>query len=179
MKKLIFGSAILFLLANCSGKDNTQNESIETMESEYVGEALEAPDTISDQTANTTVAEEQYDNAITLEAGNKKKFWDPADESPYDETNVVWECTVTNNSDVPLKANDYSINYKLIYFGDDFDRTLSKVKTIKGPDLNPGETKTVKIDTRKLRVPTKDVKSPSVKLKISKDEFINRYLESH
>lgn len=179
MKKLLFGAAVLLLLANCSGKDDSQNKSLEKVESENMVVDTETPDSLSVQTDNTKIAEEQYATAITLVPGKKKNFWYSGDESPYDETNIVWDCTVTNNSDVPLKANDYTISYKLIYFGDDFDRTLSKVKTIKGPDLNPKETKTVKIDSRKLRVPTKDIKSPSVKLKISKDEFVKRYMESH
>ena len=182
MKKLLFGAAVLLLLANCSGKDDSQNKTLEKVESENMVDMVvdtETPDSLSAQTDNTKIAEEQYANAITLVPGKKKDFWDPGDESPYDETNIVWNCTVTNNSDVPLKANDYTISYKHIYFGDDFDRTLSKIRTIKGPDLNPGESKTITIDSRKLRSNTKDIKSPSVKLKISKEKFIERYKQSH
>lgn len=133
-------------------------------------------------------AYEDFKSALTLTEGpsklNSKEMWDDyGDWSTFKQASLP--VTVTNNSNVPISASDYSISYTDQHWNCcDIEGWGYTKKTAKGKDLQPGESTTITLTTIYTQFWNGSsgsggiqprVKSPTISWKISKDKVFENF----
>lgn len=169
--------AALLTLAACSNNQKTETsaadsaaiaDSIAAAEKAAEKAAEDARlDSIRQDSINQAQAEEMYASALTLTPG-KKSIKPGAGEC----VNISMPVTVTNNTDITLPPSDYIINYtvEVETSSDGTTPPRKEKKSTSGATLAPGESASVTLTGQCCS----DLSKPSVKLKLSKEEFAAR-----
>ena len=186
MNKFIFCLlAGALILSGCSKKsDANVNDSADTTilsaQVDTVDSANEAAadsaelarlDSLRKDSILNIQAEEQYKTGLVLDSG-KKIFTNIGDATVAGKFSR--DCKITNNTFITLDPEDYQIVYKY----DDLDTEdgelvpVTKTGYKKGQKLLPGESYNTTIS-----IVGDDLTAPTVKLKLSKKEFIKRFKE--
>lgn len=181
MKKLLFFAMSLILMAGCSGNgasEKANEDSIRIADSIAKVEAAQAAaeqarlDSIAMDSIMQIAIDDQYKNAITLNPGKKavKQLFEHTDKV------IDWPLSLTNNTDITLSPQEYTIMYVEEYedttpYGD--LEMVKKNRNLVGPELTPGTTAVATIHNPG----TEDIFNPKVKLLISKEEFAKRFKE--
>lgn len=185
MKNFLLGITALFILTSCSSNGSSQNskdgsfadtalgDEVVGMVEEVIGETDSASgmnvESDTPVVAQSVDIDKLYKSGLVLKKGKASKKW-IGDQTDPDITLPV---TITNNTGVDLSPEDYIISYKIEFIGQDSDGLLdgfTKNATKRGPHLANGESATVKLFERCVLA----IKGPKVKLKISKEELLNR-----
>ena len=180
---LIFSIGVLLavsMLTGCSGGSNTEKERQDSIRRADSIAALEAAmeqarlEAIQNDSILKEKAIELYAHAITIEPGNKDKRHVP--ESSFYK--IDWECTVKNNTNIRFSAADYQVTYDETYEDGNADGLydVTKQRTIKGVELQPDSTAQVVLTGRSN---TQDLSKPAIKMVISEEDFINKYINAN
>ena len=184
MKKLIFTLFIgASVLSGCGHKSEVHvNGSGEIEAPSAQVDNAEAANEVATDSAELTIpnssqqdsilkvqADEQYKKGLKITSG-KKIFTNLGDATVAGKFSR--DCEITNNTFVTLEPEDYQIVYKY----EDLDTEdgelvpITKTGHKKGQKLLPGESYKTTIS-----IVGEDLSTPTIKLKISKNEFTNRF----
>ena len=181
MKKLLFFAMSLILMAGCSGNGASEKANEDSVRIADSIAKVEAAQAVAEQARLDSIAmdsimqitiDDQYKNAITLNPGKKavKQLFEHTDKV------IDWTLNLTNNTDITLSPQEYTITYVEEYedttpYGD--LEMFKKNRNLVGPELAPGATAVATIHNPG----TEDIFNPKVKLLISKEEFAKRFKE--
>lgn len=166
MKKLLFGAAILLLMASCSNNKEDQAKNDTT---EQTSQAEEIRKEYMDSIMNVQI-EDEYNNGLTVKAGKEKVKNIP--ETTI--TKMTLPLIVDNNTSVTWEDGDYEITYSYLteYWDEDGEEDRWYPKKVNGMHIGPNETITItdKNDGWEFK---------KVKLitKLSKEDFAKRFQE--
>lgn len=174
MKRIIYLiPAALLTLAACS---NNKTADTSAADSAAIADSIAAAekaaenarlDSIRQDSINQAQAEEMYASALTLTPGKKA-----IKQGPGECYNISMPVTVTNNTDITLEPSDYIVNYTEVYetSSDGTTPPAYTKKSATGSTIAPGASATVTLTGKCIH----DLTKPSVKLKLSKEEFAAR-----
>ena len=166
---------------SCSGEkrakeqkiqDSTNmTESITNFDQETIKE-----DSIREDSLLNVQVEEQFKNALTMTKGKQSKKWIGDATDP----NISVPVNIQNNTDIPIKGSDYSIDYTYGYTagvdedGDGMDDNIEafdKKTKKKGVDIAPRSSETIVIHEKDVT----DISNIKLKFTLTKEEFEKRF----
>lgn len=117
-----------------------------------------------EQAREDSIAGAMYDNAISISKGKERisETWPPSESF-----NITVPVTVTNNTDVTLTPDDYTITYSERLEYSDGDGYEDTPKSMKGPELAPGGSASVTLYGQNIT----GIAKVKVKKNISAEEF--------
>ncbi len=159
--------------AGCGNKKSAEELAAEEAHRADSIAAAQAAEQARLDSINRAESEKMYAEALTLVPGKMKILWYTDNEGGA----AILPVTITNNTDIPFSAADYTIGYTREYAvcSDGSEPNKFQNKTGKTQDIAPGSSVTITLREEF----SENIHNPNVKLNISAEDFAARRAEAN